>query len=174
MKIGDSILDFTLPGVDGKTYSLSSFEKGKPIAVIFWCNHCPYVQAWEDRMIRIGNEFKDKVHFVLINANDPKKYPEDSFDNMKRRAQQKGYPFPYLFDETQEVARKYGAQRTPEVFLFDQKWKLVYHGAIDDNWEDERKVRSTYLRDAILAVLENRKPPVEETQPVGCTVKWKN
>ena len=173
MKIGDEIIDFELPGVDGKIYSLSSFEKGKPIAVIFWCNHCPYVKAWEDRVVRLGNEYKDKVQFVLINANDPVKYPEDSFDNMKKRAQEKGYPFPYLFDESQEVARRYGAERTPEIFLFDRNWRLAYHGAPDDNWEDESKVKNNYFRDAIEAVLMNGEPPVRETPPRGCTIKWK-
>lgn len=174
MKIGDSIIDFSLPGVDGKVYSLSSFEKGKPIAVVFWCNHCPYVKAWEDRMIKIGTEYKGRVQFVLINANDPKRYPEDSFENMKKRAQEKGYPFPYLYDESQEVPKKYGAQRTPEVFLFDQNWKLVYHGAIDDNWEDEKKVKTRYLIDAISLLLQNKEPSIRETAPVGCTIKWKS
>lgn len=174
MRIGDSIIDFTLPGTDGKIYSLSSFEKGKPIAVIFWCNHCPYVKAWEDRIIKIGNEFKEKVQFVLINANDPNKYPDDSFEKMKERAKEKNYPFPYLFDESQDVARKYNAQRTPEIFLFDQNWKLVYHGAPDDNYEDEKKVKKRYFLDAIQSILNNQKPEISETHPVGCTIKWKN
>ncbi|MCS7213007.1 MAG: thioredoxin family protein [Candidatus Calescibacterium sp.] len=174
MRIGDSIIDFTLPGTDGKIYSLSSFEKGKPIAVIFWCNHCPYVKAWEDRIIKIGNEFKEKVQFVLINANDPNKYPDDSFEKMKERAKEKNYPFPYLFDESQNVPRKYNAQRTPEIFLFDQNWKLVYHGAPDDNYEDEKKVKKRYFVDAIQSILNNQKPEISETHPVGCTIKWKN
>jgi len=173
MRIGDKIIDFELPGVDGKIYSLSSFEKGKPIAVIFWCNHCPYVRAWEDRMIKLGNEYKDKVHFVLINSNDPNKYPDDSFENMKKRAKEKGYPFPYLFDESQEVARKYGAERTPEIFLFDSNGQLVYHGAPDDNWEDESKVKEHYFRDAIESVLKAQKPKIMETPPKGCTIKWR-
>ncbi|MEM5831599.1 MAG: thioredoxin family protein [Candidatus Aenigmatarchaeota archaeon] len=173
MRIGDKIIDFTLPGVDDKVYSLSSFEKNKPIAIIFWCNHCPYVKAWEDRIIKLGNEFKDKVHFILINANDPKKYPDDSFENMKKRAKEKGYPFPYLFDESQDIPRKYGAQRTPEIFLFDKNWELVYHGAPDDNWEDERKVKTNYFKDALLSVIDGKKPPIQDTHPVGCTIKWK-
>jgi peroxiredoxin len=173
MKLGDGIIDFKLPGVDGKIYSLSSFEKGKPIAVIFWCNHCPYVKAWEDRIIRLGREYAGKVQFVLINANDPTKYPEDSFENMKKRAEEKKYPFPYLFDESQEVPRAYGAQRTPEIFLFDSEWKLVYHGAPDDNWEDESKVKNHYFKNAIESLLYGKKIEVHETQPVGCTIKWK-
>ncbi len=173
MKIGDQIIDFKLPGVDGRVYSIDSFDKSKPIAIIFWCNHCPYVKAWEDRIVKIGKKYKDKVNFVLINSNDPKRYPEDSFDNMKKRAEEKGYPFPYLFDESQDVARKYGAQRTPEIFLFDQNHKLVYHGAPDDNWEDETKVKNYYFVDALEAVLKGQFPSIQETQPVGCTVKWK-
>ncbi len=173
MKIGDTPAEFNLPGVDGKFYSLSSFERGKPLAIIFWCNHCPYVKAWEQRIIKLGREYGDKIGFVLINANDPTKYPEDSFDNMKKRAQEKGYPFPYLFDESQDVARSYGAQRTPEIFLFDSEWKLVYHGAPDDNWEDESKVMRNYIKAAIEAILNGKKPSIQETKPVGCTIKWK-
>ncbi|GBD04276.1 Thiol-disulfide oxidoreductase ResA [bacterium HR19] len=174
MRIGDKIIDFKLPGVDGKVYSLSSFDPKKPKAIIFWANHCPYVKAWEDRIIKLGKKYKDKVDFILISANDTTKYPEDSFENMKKRAEEKGYPFPYLFDESQSVPKAYGAQRTPEIFLFDSEGKLVYHGAPDDNWEDESKVKNHYFEDAIKSLLEGKKPEIQETPPVGCTIKWKS
>ncbi len=171
LRIGDAAVDFSLPGVDGKTYTLKDFRK-KLLAVVFSCNHCPYVHAWEDRILQIARDYADQVDFVLINANDPEKYPEDSFDRMKERARDKGYPFPYLFDASQEVPRAYGATRTPEVFLFDENRRLRYHGAVDDSTDPET-VRHHYLRDAIEALLAGNTPPVEETPPVGCTIKWR-
>jgi hypothetical protein len=106
-------------------------------------------RAYEDRVIQLANEFKDRVAFVAINSNDPTQYPEDSFENMKRIAQEKNYPFPYLFDETQSVARAYKASRTPEFFVFDEERDLKYHGRFDDNWEHPNQVRHEYVRDAI-------------------------
>ncbi len=168
------IIPFTLPGVDGQTYTETDFAGAKALAVIFWCNHCPYVRAWEDRVIALQREYAERgVRFVLINSNDPQKYPEDDLPRMRQRAQLKAYPFPYLFDESQEVARRYGATRTPEVFLFDAARTLRYHGAPDDNVEDPRAVRQHYLRDAIEAVLAERTPPVVQTPPRGCTIKWR-
>jgi len=118
----------------GALGALGELKGERGTAVIFSCNHCPYVKAYEDRIIELAREYQPKgIAFVLINANDPVKYPEDSFENMKKRAREKGYPFPYLWDETQEVAKAYGAERTPEVFLFDGELKLRYHGTIDDN-----------------------------------------
>jgi peroxiredoxin len=174
LKFGDSAPTFSLKGVDGQTHSLDELKGEKGTAVIFSCNHCPYVKAYEDRMIQLAKEYQPKgIAFVLINANDPVKYPEDSFENMQKRAREKGYPFPYLWDETQEVAHAYEAERTPEVFLFDAELKLRYHGAIDDNWEDPARVTKQYLKDALEALLAGREPEVKETQPVGCTIKWK-
>ncbi len=168
------IIPFSLPGVDGRTYTESDFAQAKVLAVIFWCNHCPYVLAWEDRVIQLQREYAGRgVRFVLISSNDPEKYPEDSFPRMQERARLKAYPFPYLFDESQEVARRYGATRTPEVFLFDAARTLRYHGAPDDNFEDPQAVRQHYLRDAIEAVLAGRTPPVAQTPPRGCTIKWR-
>jgi len=174
LKLGDQAPKFTLKGVDGREHSLDELKGQKGIAVIFSCNHCPYVKAYEDRMIQLAKEYQPKgITFVLINANDPVKYPEDSFENMIKRAEEKGYPFPYLWDETQEVPRAYGAERTPEVFLFDSELKLRYHGTIDDNWEDASKATKHYLRDALEALLQGQEPQVKETAPVGCTIKWK-
>jgi len=171
LRIGDAAVDFSLPGVDGKTYHLKDFSK-KLLAVVFSCNHCPYVHAWEGRIIQIARDYGDVLDMVLINANDPEQYPEDSFDNMKKRAEEKGYPFPYLFDASQQVPRAYGATRTPEVFLFDEARKLRYHGAVDDN-TDPSAVKQHYLREAIEALLRGEDPPVAETPPVGCTIKWR-
>ena len=174
IKIGSKAIDFSLPATDGNTYSLSSFEKEKALAVIFSCNHCPYVLAWEDRLIDIGTEFKNNgVGFALICANDAENYPEDGFDKMKERVEKKSYPFPYLHDESQETARAYGAQKTPEIFLFDNERKLVYHGAADDNYENPAAVGNHFLRNAIKALLEGKSVPTSETHAVGCTIKWK-
>ncbi len=174
LKPGDKAISFSLPGVDDKTHALADYADKEAVVVIFSCNHCPYVRAWEDRMIQIQADYADKgVQLIAINSNDPRKYPEDSFPRMKERAREKGFNFPYLYDETQEVARSYGAERTPEVFLFDKNRVLRYHGAIDDNYENPDAVKNHYLRDALDAVLAGQDPPIAETPPVGCTIKWK-
>jgi peroxiredoxin len=174
LEIGDAALPFELPGVDGKTYSLSAISQGKKAtAVVFMCNHCPYVLAWLDRLVAVAKDYATQgVAFVGINSNDAIKYPADSFEGMQRLAQDRGLPFPYLYDEPQKVAADYGAERTPEIFLFDAGLDLRYHGAPDDSY-DEPAASVPYLRDALDAVLAGREPPVAETPPVGCTIKWK-
>ncbi len=174
VKIGDAALAFELPGVDGKTYSLSALSKGKvATAVVFMCNHCPYVLAWLDRLSAIAQDYAGKgVAFAGINANDPAKYAADDFPGMQKLAKERGLPFPYLHDETQEVATAYGAERTPEIFLFDADLKLRYHGAPDDNY-DQAQASVPYLRQALDAILVAQEPPLTETPPVGCTIKWK-
>jgi peroxiredoxin len=174
VKIGNAALAFELPGVDGETYSLSSISAGKKAtAVVFMCNHCPYVLGWLDRLIAIAKDYAGQdVAFAGINANDPVKYQADSFEGMQKLAEEQGLPFPYLHDETQEVATAYGAERTPEVFLFDAGLKLRYHGAPDDNY-DETLAQDPYLRNALDAVLAGSEPAVASTPPVGCTIKWK-
>jgi peroxiredoxin len=173
MELGHSAYDFSLPGVDGKTYSLQDFADKPVLVLFFWCNHCPYVKAYEDRVIALAKEFGDRVAFVAINSNDPVQYPEDSFEKMKERAQEKGYPFPYLFDATQSVARAYQATRTPEFFVFDEERELKYHGRFDDNWEHPDQVKQEFVRDAIIALLNNDVPHYSQTPPIGCTIKWK-
>ena len=174
LKIGDPVIPFMLPGVDDKEHSLTDYAGAEVLAVIFSCNHCPYVLAWEDRMIQIQADYMDKgVRFVAINSNDVSKYPADSFPNMKRHAAEKDFNFPYLFDESQEIPAAYGATRTPEVFLFDKSRVLQYHGAIDDHYDNPNAVKKQYLRDALDAVLSGKTPMVQETPPVGCTIKWK-
>ena len=165
LSIGDTAPDFKLPAVSGTEIALSDFHDRTGTVVIFSCNHCPYVQAWERRMVDIQEDYaNDGIQFIAVNANDPEKYPEDSFENMKQRALDRNFNFPYVQDETQEVARAYGAERTPE----------VYHGAIDDNYQDRTEVENHYLRDALDALVEGGSPPVAETQPVGCSVKYRD
>ncbi len=174
LKIDSSIPSFSLTGVDNKTYSLNDFSDKKILIVIFSCNHCPYVQAYEYRIISLQKEFeKDGVQIIAINSNDDEKYPDDSFDEMKKRAANKKFNFPYLRDETQKVAKGYGATHTPQIFLFDRDRKLKYEGKIDDNWQEPEKVKSHYLRDAILELLNEKEVSVPETFSIGCTIKWK-
>lgn len=173
IKIGDKAPDFNLPSVDGKNYSLSDFKGKSVLIVMFTCNHCPYVQAYEERFIALQNEFKEKgVTLIGINSNDDKNYPEDSFENMVKRAEDKGYNFPYLRDKSQKVAHAYGATHTPHLFVFDEERKLRYTGKIDDNWREPDKVKERFLRDAILALHEKKKINNPETYAIGCTIKW--
>ncbi len=174
LKIGDTAVPFSLPGVDGKNHSLTDYSGKNTVAVIFSCNHCPYVRAWEDRMVQVQADYEAKgVQLVAINSNDASKYPDDSFPKMKERAREKHFNFPYLHDENQTIARAYGAERTPEVFLFDRAGTLRYHGAIDDNYDDPAAVKTKYLRGALDALLSGKVPPTVETRPIGCTIKWK-
>ncbi|MDO8550735.1 MAG: thioredoxin family protein [Ignavibacteria bacterium] len=174
LKIGSTAPDFDLPAVDGNNYSLYSFKDSAELVVIFSCNHCPYVQAYEDRIIDLQKEYKDKgVSVVAINSNDITNYPDDSFDHMVNRAKQKGFNFPYLRDEEQIAASAYGATHTPEVFLFNKERKLVYTGKIDDNWQEPEKVRNQYLKNAIDELLKGKEISVPETYSIGCTIKWK-
>jgi peroxiredoxin len=174
VQIGGAALPFELGGVDGKTYSLSDISGGKKAtAMVFMCNHCPYVLAWLGRLNAVANEYAGQgVAFVGINSNDPVKYPVDSFEGMQQLAEEQALPYPYLHDSTQEIATAYGAERTPEVFLFDEGLKLHYHGAPDDNY-DESQAKVPYLRNALDALLAGKEAPLAETAPAGCTIKWK-
>jgi len=174
LKLGDKAPDFTLPGVDGQTHILHNYADKNTLVIIFSCNHCPYVQAWEDRIINIQSNYAShSVQLIAISANDTTEYPADSFSEMIKRSGEKGFNFPYLYDESQNVAKAYGAERTPEVFVFDNTRKLAYHGTIDDNYEDPASVKEQYLRDALDAMISNATPSVPETPPIGCTIKWK-
>jgi peroxiredoxin len=164
---------FDLPGVDGRQHALDDYADKPALAVVWSCNHCPYVQAWEGRMIALQQEFGDRgFELVAISSNDADAYPEDSFEAMTARSEEQGFNFDYLYDEDQSVLNAYGAERTPEVFLFDPDRRLVYHGAIDDSREEEG-VTQEYLRDAIEAALAGDELAVSDTPPVGCTVKRK-
>lgn len=181
LPLGQPAPDFDLPGVDGKRYSLHTFRGCRALVVVFSCNHCPYVVGSEDRMIRFALEYAPKgVAFVAINANETDNHPGDSFEHMVRRAKDKNFPFHYLRDESQDLARAYGALRTPHYFLFgrggdneDGPWTLRYTGRMDDNPRVPGAERTHELADAVEAVLCGRRPPVEATNPIGCNVKWK-
>ncbi len=168
LKIGDSPPPFDLPGVDGASHSPGDFDD-RPLAVVFSCVHCPYVKAWEDRLNDIARDYADSVGFIFINPNS--EYLGDSFDDMVRRSSEKGFVFPFVFDESQEIAHAYSAARTPEVFLFDGGHKLVYHGAPDSDHTDPGSAEP-YFRNALDAMLAGESPSPEETPPVGCTVKY--
>lgn len=174
IKLGSPAPDFELQSVDGNTYSLSSFAGAKALVVMFICNHCPYVKAIEDRYIALQRDYGEKgVQLVGICANDPSDYPEDLPQNLKRRWQEKEYGFPYLVDETQEVAKAYDAVCTPDLYVYDSEQKLAYHGRLDDSWEDASKVTQQDLREALNALLAGEKPNAEQIPSMGCSIKWK-
>lgn len=173
LKLGDRAPAFSLPGVDGETYRLEDLSSSKVLCVIFMCNHCPYVKATIDRIIALQRDYAGKgVHIVGINSNETVNHPEDSFEQMVRWAKEKRFNFPYLRDDTQAVARAYGAERTPHIFLFDQQRRLRYTGAVDDNTQDATKAQRHYLREAIEALLVGQPVKEAETHAIGCTVKW--
>ena len=172
LELGSTAPDFDLPATDGKRYSLSSFTDKPVLVVIFSCNHCPYIKDYEDRMVAIQKEYAGKgVRFVAINSNDAKTYPEDSFDEMVKRAKEKAFNFPYLRDESQEVVDAYGAVCTPHVFAFDRERRLRYRGRIDDS-RDASKVKSPDLRNALADMAQGRLVSVPDTKPFGCSIKW--
>ncbi len=173
LELGATAPDFLqLKGADGKAYSLSSFGDKPVLVVMFTCNHCPYVQAYEDRMVAIQRDYAGRgVQLVAINANDDKAYPEDGYPEMVKRAKQKGFNFPYLRDPDQKVAEAYGAVCTPHVFAFDKERRLRYRGRIDDS-RDPSAVKSNDLRNALDQMLTGRAPTVADTRPFGCSIKW--
>ncbi len=174
LKIGDKAPDFNLLGVDGKAYTLDSFRGKKILVIVFMCNHCPYVQGSIERIKAMQSEFGIKgVQVVGINANDEVNYPEDNFDKMVEYAKNKKYNFVYLRDEDQTVANAYGAQCTPECFVFDEHRKLRYHGRIDNSPKDETQVQVHDLGNAIDALIHNRKVTIELTPAIGCSIKWR-
>jgi len=176
MKLGERAPAFNLPGVDGQKHTVESVEGAKATIIVFSCNHCPYVRMNEDRLIAIARHYMPKgVGMAFINSNDALTYPEDSFAEMRTRAQDKSYPFPYLYDETQEVARAYGASHTPHIFLFDRLLHLAYTGGIDDddNYKNRKPATKHYLRDALEDLIAGRPVRVEMTRAIGCTIKWK-
>ncbi len=169
LALGDPAPAFDLPGVDGQTHSLGDYE-GKPVAVVFSCCHCPYVVAWEDRLNEIARDYASHAGLVAVNSNH---YLGDSLDDMRERATERRFVFPFLRDESREVARAYAAARTPEVFLFDGEHRLVYHGAPDSDHTDPNAAEP-YLRQALDATLAGQEPSIAETPTVGCTVKWRS
>jgi peroxiredoxin len=173
-RLNQPVPDFRLRGTDGREHTLADVRGSRMTLVVFSCNHCPYVHAYEPRLISLAKRFGgDGLGVVLINSNNDQTHPQDSFDNMVARAREKAYPFPYLRDDTQEVAKAYEAKRTPEVFLLDEKLHLRYHGRIDDNTYEPAEVTEHSLLNAIEDLLDNRIVRNPKTEPVGCTIKWK-
>lgn len=174
VQIGTSAPDFSLQGIDGKTYTLTSFTDQKVLVVVFMCNHCPYVQACEKRIIALQKDFAPQgVQFVGINANDSVKYPDDSFEEMKKRAAMVGHNFPYLWDESQAVAKAYNAVCTPDIFVYDQNRKLVYRGRIDDNWQEPAKATKHELKEALEYLVKGKPLSPQQNPSMGCSIKWK-
>lgn len=174
---GDEAIDFNLKNIDGKMVSMKNMKDAKGFIVIFSCNHCPYVVAYEDRMVELDKTFKTKGFPVIaINPNDPESHPTDSYENMQKRAKEKGFTFPYLVDNTQEIAKTYGATRTPHVYLLAKekgKYIVKYIGAIDDNYQDADAVKEKYLANAIEAVIAKKEINPLQTKAIGCSIKWK-
>ena len=163
-----------MKSVDGKSLTIDSVKGVKGTLVIFTCNHCPYVKAWEKRITELGNSFaKQGIGVIAINSNDPSRSEEDDFDGMVTRAKELGLQFPYVVDEGSAVAKAFGASKTPEAFLFDARGKLVYHGTIDDNVKEADRVEKRWLKDALTAVAAGQTPAVQETKALGCGIKFK-
>lgn len=173
-KPGDKAEDFRLKSVDGKMYSMSDYKDAKGFIVVFTCNHCPFAKMYEDRIIALANKYKSQGYVLLaINPNDPAVQPEDSYALMQKRAKEKGFGFPYLFDEGQKVYPKYGATKTPHAFLLDKNLTVKYVGAIDDNVEDATAVKEKYLENAIAALENKKNPSPSVTKAIGCSIKTK-
>ncbi|MFA8300457.1 MAG: thioredoxin family protein [Hyphomicrobiales bacterium] len=173
--VGDKVKDFHLKNVDGNYISMKDYPDAKGFIIIFTCNHCPYVKLYEDRIIKLNDEFVDKGYPVItISPMSPVEYPEDSFDNMVKLAEEKGYTFPYLYDDGQKVYPDFGATKTPEVYVVQKEgddYILKYTGAIDDNVEHPEKVEVRYTANAVNALLNNQAFRPMETKAIGCTIK---
>ena len=175
--VGDVVNNFSLMNVDGKNVSLNDYIDKEGVIVVFTCNHCPYAKAYETRIMELDAKYAGLNYPVIaINPNDPIKEPDDSPENMKKRAEEKNYSFPYLFDATQQVAKDFGATRTPHVFLLQKvngQFKVAYIGAIDDNTDDGSKAENKFVEDAIASLKKGEQPVVSFTKAIGCTIKWK-
>jgi len=173
MELGAKIPDFSLKGVDGKTHGPDAYADKKALVVVVSCNHCPTVVQYEDRMVAIQRDSAGKgVELIAINGNETDDHPTDDFDHMVQRAKDKGFNFPYLRDDSQDVLRALDAVRTPEVYVFGADRTLVYQGRIDDNANNPKAVKRHDLREALDEVLAGKPVSVPQTTPVGCTVKW--
>jgi peroxiredoxin len=176
-KVGDKVEDFRLQNVDGKMVSLSDYKDAKGFIVVFSCNTCPVVHKYESRIKELHDKYASKgFPVVAINPNDVAAQPKDSFEDMKKRAKAEGFKFAYLRDDSQEVAKRFGAERTPHVYIVSKEsngMKLQYVGAIDNNADSPEKADKHYVKDAIKSLLNNEQLAVNETRAVGCTIKWK-
>jgi peroxiredoxin len=177
-EVGDTVRDFKLKNTDGKMVSLSDFKDAKGVIVVFDCNTCPFSKAYNERIMALSKKYKDDgVPLVAINANDPVMSPGDSYDAMIEVAKEKKYDFPYLIDETQQVAKSFGATNTPHVYILKNdggNFKVVYVGAIDNNAKDEKAVSKRYVEDAVEAIIANKAVPTSKTKAIGCGIKYRN
>ncbi len=171
--IGDKVEDFTLRNVDGRWLSLSEYAaQQQGVVIVFTCLHCPYAELYEDRIIHLHRKYAPQGYPVLaINPTSPRLFPEDTFENMRKRAKEKRYPFPYLQDSAQVVLANFGASRTPQVYLMDKNWVVRYIGTVDDNAENPRAVRNHHLENAIQALMRGERPSPEITQSIGCPIR---
>jgi len=175
LELGKDAPDFDLPGVDGKNYSLGSFSQARILIVFFSCNHCPYVVGSEDRMNLLYSDYAPRgVEMIAINSNEQANHPTDSFEHMIARAEEKGFQFAYVRDESQDVAKAYGALRTPHYYVFDRERKLRYTGRMDDNPRQPGAEATHELRDALDELLAGEPVSTPVTNPIGCNVKWKD
>ena len=175
--LGDAIpmADTKMKNVNDKNVTLASLAGKKGTLVVFTCNHCPWAKMWQSRVAEIGNAaVAAGLGAVAINANDPAAYPEDDFPEMKKRAKELKMKFPYVVDATSDVARAFGASRTPEAFLFDAEGKLVYHGTVDDSPKDATAVKDAWLKDAVNAVSTGKTVTTAETKSMGCSIKFRS
>jgi peroxiredoxin len=171
ISIGDPAPSFELPDTEGERHRLE--DSAPATVVVFTCNHCPYALAWHDRIVAAARDYADRgVRFLAINSNDATRYPRDSFEAMRERVRTEDWPLPYLHDESQEVASAWGAKVTPDVFVLDSEGRLRYRGAADGDHSDPSQ-SAAWLRGALDAVLEGATPEPAETEPVGCSIKWK-
>ena len=171
---GDKATDFKLKSVDGKMYSMADYKEAKGFIVVFTCNHCPFAVKYEDRINALAKKYKKQGYILIaINPNEPAVQPEDSFELMKVRAKEKGFVFPYLFDDGQKIYPQYGATKTPHVFLLDKNLIVKYIGAIDDNVDDANAVKEKFLENAITALEAGKTPSPETTKAIGCSIKVK-
>ncbi len=176
LAIGDAApkTDVKMENVDGRQLSIDDVKGKKGTLVIFTCNHCPAAKAWEDRIAALTADYAKKdIGVLLVNSNDEVEYPEDSLENMKVRAREKKFEVPYVVDATSDVARAFGASKTPEVFLFDAELKLAYHGAVDDNMRSAEDVKEKYLVNALESVLKGEKVAKAEVPAAGCGIKFR-
>lgn len=177
-EVGDTATDFKLKNIDGKMVSLADYTSAKGFIVIFDCNMCPYSQAYNDRILALNQKYSGKgFPLIAINANTPEGSKGESLESMNKRAKKKGYTFPYLVDETQEIAKTYGATNTPHVFVLNRmgkELKVAYIGTIDDNPGDTKSVTKKYVEDAVDALLQGKQIPTVRTRAIGCGIKWKD
>lgn len=172
--VGTSMPSFELPDVFGKVHSSTQYHDKDVLVVMFICGHCPYVQAIEERLVNLGTYFENQsVQFLGVCSNDAKDYPEDSPASLRKRVEYFQYSFPYLIDETQQVAQDFDAVCTPDIFVFNKERKLAYHGRVDDNWKNPDIVSKEELKEAIEHILENGTGPEDQVPSIGCSIKWK-